>query len=94
MRDRQATLKQAHRGADKPLQLAALRISRRSSKQLQIVGPCPMICRATMKPKSSSNAPTHTHRLYGFTPFSFYIFVHSDVWANGSIVKGFLKKSP
>ena len=36
MRDRQATLKQAHRGADKPLQLAALRISRRSSKQLQI----------------------------------------------------------
>ena len=36
MRDHQATHKQAHRGADKPLQLAALRISRRSSKQLQI----------------------------------------------------------
>ena len=36
MRDRQATHKQAHRGADKPLQLASLRISRRSSKQLQI----------------------------------------------------------
>ena len=38
MRDRQATHKEAHRGADKPLQLAALRISRRSSKQFQIAG--------------------------------------------------------
>jgi len=36
MRERQATHKQAHRGADKPLQLAALRISRRTSKQFHL----------------------------------------------------------
>lgn len=36
MRERQATHKQAHRGADKPLQLAALRVSRRTSKQLHL----------------------------------------------------------
>ena len=36
MRERQATHKQAHRGADKPLQLAAKRVSRRTSKQFHL----------------------------------------------------------
>ena len=36
MRERQVTHKQAHRGADKPLQLAAKRVSRRTSKQFHL----------------------------------------------------------